>query len=361
MMNYVIINGKKSTLIQGLMISTLPSISKPLMRTQIEEIDGRDGDIVTPLGYSAYDKEFTIGLYGKYDVDEVIKFFDTEGQVIFSNEPDKFYYFKLIEQIDFEKLIRFKTATVTFHCQPFKYSAIDDEVKFSVNQLYAKAYDASKNGVTVDVTDGIISVKGTATGATEFYFPLNEMPLDAGDYTIKATTEGLGEDNVSIRVIGSVPSDDDSLGGGALPLEESGTASMTAELDAKKTFYYMWMSITSGAVVDFRMRAEVLDDDLSGFTVFNRGNTFSRPILTIYGQGDIHLYINGEERFLIALDGHKWVTLDGAEMNAYKGDTLMNRYVAGDYNNLTLTQGTNHITWTGSVTDVVVANVSRWV
>ena len=132
-MNYCILNGKKSTLIKGLLIQSLPPISKPLMRTQIDEIDGRDGDIVTKLGYSAYNKEMSIGLFGDYDIDEVIEFFDSEGEVIFSNEPDKFYRYEIIEQIDFERLIRFKTATVTFHVQPFKFSAVDDEFTISKN------------------------------------------------------------------------------------------------------------------------------------------------------------------------------------------------------------------------------------
>lgn len=125
-MDYVILNGAKSTTIKGLLIQSLPPISKPLMRTSVEEIDGRDGDIVTKLGYSAYDKPMSIGLFGDYDIDEVIQYFNSQGTVIFSNEPDKFYNYQIIQQIDFEKLIRFKTATVTFHVQPFKYSAVDD-------------------------------------------------------------------------------------------------------------------------------------------------------------------------------------------------------------------------------------------
>ena len=134
-MNYVILNGVKSTNIKGLLIQSLPPISKPLMRTSVEEIDGRDGDIVTKLGYSAYDKPMSIGLFGDYDVDEVIQFFDSEGTVTFSNEPDKFYNYQIIDQIDFEKLINFKTATVTFHVQPFKFSAVDDNFSFSSNEL----------------------------------------------------------------------------------------------------------------------------------------------------------------------------------------------------------------------------------
>ena len=90
-MNSIILNGNSSTEIQGLLIQSLPPISKPKIRTKVEEIDGRDGDIITKLGYSAYDKEFSIGLYGNFNINEVIAFFDSYGEVIFSNEPDKYY------------------------------------------------------------------------------------------------------------------------------------------------------------------------------------------------------------------------------------------------------------------------------
>ena len=94
-MNYIILNGNISTNIQGLLISELPPITKPLMRTEVEEIDGRDGDIVTKLGYSAYKKPVKIGLYGDYDIDEVIQYFDSQGTVTFSNEPDKYYNYQI--------------------------------------------------------------------------------------------------------------------------------------------------------------------------------------------------------------------------------------------------------------------------
>ena len=121
MRNYVIINEINSNTIQGLAINILPPITKPMMRSQIEEIDGRDGDLVTELGYSAYDKTMEIGLWGTYDIDAIIKYFTGEGTIVFSTEPDKYYYLKILNQIDYEKLLKFKKATVTLHCQPFKY------------------------------------------------------------------------------------------------------------------------------------------------------------------------------------------------------------------------------------------------
>lgn len=121
-MSYIELNGVSSITITGLLIQTLPPISLPAIRTQIETVDGRDGDIITKLGYSAYDKQMTIGLHGSYDINQIIGFFASEGTVVFSNEPDKFYKYKIVNQIDFARLLRFKTATVTMHVQPFKYS-----------------------------------------------------------------------------------------------------------------------------------------------------------------------------------------------------------------------------------------------
>ena len=126
MTNYISINGIMSNTINGLLVSSLPTISKPEMRTKTTTVDGRDGDITEYLGFSAYDRTFTIGLYGSYDIDEVVKFFltpETTNEFIFSNEPDKVYKGYISEAIDFEKLMRFKTASVTVHVQPFKFSA----------------------------------------------------------------------------------------------------------------------------------------------------------------------------------------------------------------------------------------------
>lgn len=360
-MSYVILNGKKSTLIKGLLIQSLPPISKPLMRTTVEEIDGRDGDVVTKLGYSAYDKKMSIGLFGDYDINEVIQFFDSEGTVIFSNEPDKFYNYQINAQIDYEKLIRFKTATVTFHVQPFKWSAVDDDFSFSINVMDIVPYTAQKSGITITSKDEIITIKGTASSALQFYIPLNAMTLDIGSYTLLALTEGSGENAVKLRVIGSVPSDADSFGGQALQLLDAGAASLSAIMGASKTFNYIWFSIESGVAVDFRLDLQMLNESLDSCEIINRGNIFSRPRFTINGQGTLKLSINNVELFVIELGDEGYITLDGQEMNAYKGDVLMNRSVSGDYSNLKLGIGSNTISWTGNITSLEVENVSRWI
>lgn len=214
MRDYIILNNKNSNEIKGLLIQNLPPITKPRIRAEIEEIDGRDGDIVTPLGYGAYDKVFSIGLYGDFDINEVIKYFDSEGIVVFSNEPNKYYNYKILEQIDFEKLIRFRTADIMMHVQPFKYSTTEgketeemetktasgseidlpdtNNEKLQMEKLKGDTYQdqhESPNLLQIDAPatqefygititnngDGTITLNGTATNPLELYLPNLDM------------------------------------------------------------------------------------------------------------------------------------------------------------------------------------------
>ena len=143
---YIVLNGVNSQMIPGLIISKLPKISKPLQRTLVETVDGRDGDIVTELGYAAYDKTLEIGLSYEYNIDDIIEFFNGSGTVVFSNEPDKYYFYAIYNQIDFEKLIRFKTATVTLHVQPFKYSDNESEKTFKLTPGSPSPISIRNNG-----------------------------------------------------------------------------------------------------------------------------------------------------------------------------------------------------------------------
>jgi phage-related protein len=331
------------------------------MRTSVEEIEGRDGDIVTPLGYSSYDKQISIGLYGNYNVDDVIQFFDSKGTVIFSNEPDKYYNYEIIQQIDFEKLIRFKTATVTFHVQPFKYSAVDEKFTYDKNVLNVRDFEETRNGVTVSCINGHFTISGTATEDTEFYVSIHALELDAGSYSLKETTEGTGESACSIRLIGDVPSNADSFAHTYLTLSEEGTASLSATLTESKTFNFVWINVTSETELDFSMDVEVLDNNISNFSILNHGNTQSKPTITIYGSGLINLSLNGTQVFVIELGNSEHITISSALMEAYQGETLMNRLVIGDYSKFILNIGTNIISWTGDVTKIEVEDYTRWI
>lgn len=210
MRNYIILNDRSSEEIPGLLIQELPPISKPLLRNQIEEIDGRDGDIVMPLGYAAYDKDVSIGLYGKFDVDDVIEYFNSEGKVVFSNEPDKYYKYQVLNQIDFERLVRFRTATVTFHVQPFKFA----------NNEKAKTYTSfDNNSITVRNNGNYYSrPKITVFGTGTINLSLNGKQLfvinlgsQAAQITIDAEQLEAYDEDTNVLMNRSVDGDYDNL------------------------------------------------------------------------------------------------------------------------------------------------------
>lgn len=234
---YIILNNIDSRTISGLLISSLAPISKPQVRTQVETIDGRSGDIVTPLGFSAYDKVISIGLTYNYNIDDIIEYFNSSGEVIFSNEPDKVYQYAIYEQIDFEKLIRFKTAEVTLHVQPFKFSTIEKPQTFNIS--------------------------------------------------------------------------------------------------------------TSPATVN----------------IYNAGNIYSRPIITITATGDVTLSLNGSELLIIEFgEESQSIIIDCENMNAYdEQNNLLNRLVTGNYDNIKLNKGSNEIGLSGDVTALTINKYSRWI
>ncbi len=120
-MNYIKWREQDSRYINGLVICELPPITKPQMRIAETLVDGVDGSVIEELGYAPYDRPLVIGLTQKANIDEVVKFFSGKGEVVFSNEPDKYYKAHIVNQIDYARLVRFRTATVMFRVQPYKY------------------------------------------------------------------------------------------------------------------------------------------------------------------------------------------------------------------------------------------------
>lgn len=153
-MSYIIWKNKNSEELKGLLISELPPISKPKMRTTTTEIDGKDGDIIEYLGYKSYTKTISIGLTRNYDIDEIINYFNGNGKLVLSNEPDKYYNAQIIDSIDYNKLINFKKASVKFYVQPYKY--LLNEAPFVLNitnetsiKVANRGYEASKPIITL--------------------------------------------------------------------------------------------------------------------------------------------------------------------------------------------------------------------
>ena len=181
-MNYLIWRGNDSRDIKGLIICELPPISKPQMRVKETTIDGVDGSIIEELGYSAYNKALTIGLTQNADIDEIIAYFTGNGEVVFSNEKGKCYKASIIGQIDYARLVRFRTATVVFRVQPFKYEYLEAEQSIDIGDSEAEVINQGNYK-----SKPIIEIKGTG-----------EVRLTVNGNTLFRYTFPDGEDTVII-------------------------------------------------------------------------------------------------------------------------------------------------------------------
>lgn len=380
MRNYIILNGQSSQDISGLLIQELPPITKPTMRTQIEEIDGRDGDIVTQLGFAAYDKQLTIGLYGEYDIDEIIAYFNSQGTVTFSNEEDKYYNYEIYEQIDFERLVRYKTATVTMHCQPFKYSTDEGAktVTFSdSDNLFSGTYSimrysnglpvATSTALTIDSSNST-SVTFTVSGSAYAMILSNTLELEPNTvYTISFNrTDSVIDDNNRNYLYDVDSGGNYSLNSAFSPfLNATGNISRIFRTSASGKIALGWAVVTNqvGRVVSVSNINVQLGSNVKSLQINNSGNYYSRPQLTLYGTGTVNLSLNGTQLFVINFgENANYLTIDTAAMEAYQDtlNTLMNRLVDGDYNNFKLNVGSNTITWSGDLSKIVINNYSRW-
>ena len=88
----------------------------------------------------------------------------------------------------------------------------------------------------------------------------------------------------------------------------------------------------------------------SGTTITNPGSVYSEPIITVTGSGDITLMVGTTIVELTDVSGS--IVINSVLQEAYKGTTLMNDHMSGDFP--ALKPGLTGISWTGTVTQVVV-------
>ena len=138
---------KENSANNGIIVTSLPPITKPPMRFETIEIDGKDGDITNLLGYSSYIKKIDICLnhdrnsWDNSQIDYIINWLSGESNITFSNEYDKYYEGIILNQIDYDDLIKFKIASVNVKVQPFKYSISERKItKSGFCDIYNPCY-----------------------------------------------------------------------------------------------------------------------------------------------------------------------------------------------------------------------------
>lgn len=163
----------------NIIVNSLPPITKPAMRVEETEIDGVDGMIFEDLGYESYEKTIEITIT-ENNIDELIHWLNGEGHLVLSNEPDKYYKAKIIEQIDFERLMKYEPVEVTFMVQPYKYLYREVKQIFQnpVNSvvLVNSGLEKSKPIITITGT-GTIEFKIEGLTIFSYTFPEGETTV----------------------------------------------------------------------------------------------------------------------------------------------------------------------------------------
>lgn len=353
-MNKIIWKDIDSTSIKGLLISELPAITKPKMRVQETQIDGVDGSIIEELGYESYDKQILIGLSRDFDIDEVIAYFSGEGKVVFSNEPDKYYKAKIIEQIDYTRLLRFRTATVTFRVQPFKYEYQEDATILGKNEIdlsnFTYTYctvEGSENSLVVTPTgteNPVVKINCTLVAGT-YYLHLKKV--------VPSINVAFYDENGNRTLSSNLKSD------GCFEITKKTTEMRinTPVSSGSYTLNFEDLYINEGTE---NLGYEPYGISVDEISADNKGNHKSKPIITIKGNGTIGFILNNEHLFNYTFpDGENVVVVDSEKQDAYVGSVLKNRNMSGEFP--ILKKGENTISWEGNVTSIRINSQSRWI
>ena len=83
-------------------------------------------------------------------------------------------------------------------------------------------------------------------------------------------------------------------------------------------------------------------------TIYNLGSINSKPLIKVFGTGDINLIVNGD--IVNLYNVIDFITLDSEIMDAYKDTLLKNNDMNGEFPELVV--GENTISWVGAVTKV---------
>ena len=85
-------------------------------------------------------------------------------------------------------------------------------------------------------------------------------------------------------------------------------------------------------------------------SLFNIGNFEAEPIITLFGNGNITLYVNNKSIYLKEITDK--IIIDSEMKNAYNNSVSLNYKMNGDFPTLSL--GENNISWIGNVTKLEI-------
>lgn len=157
MRNYIIFNDFNTS--KYALIEELPIVDKPEEDVEFIEIEGRHGYLTFRKGrYKPIEYTIDLVFKGKENRDIIKSKFQGSGNLILSNESDRYYKAFVIGAIVFERQIRdIYICSITFRLQPFAY-----EVNQTGMTTFSKPYTLTNH--TNTTAQPIIEVYGNGSG-----------------------------------------------------------------------------------------------------------------------------------------------------------------------------------------------------
>lgn len=127
-LDYIIFKHKNSYDIQGLFIAELPAPSSPTPRTSKIVVPGRSGNLRglelsgnKQVIYDEIEKDVKFAYVGE-NYDMIKRLFRGSGELVLSNQPDRFFKASIDNVIPFDMLMKsVHTFTISFSCFPYAY------------------------------------------------------------------------------------------------------------------------------------------------------------------------------------------------------------------------------------------------
>ena len=112
------------------LIEELPVVPSAELKRELIEIDGRHGFLTNSQDvYSPIEIDIELKLYNKSDIQKVKNIFRGSGNLILSNQEDRYYKATVTSQIKFERVIKQNhNVIITFTLQPHAYELKDNTI-----------------------------------------------------------------------------------------------------------------------------------------------------------------------------------------------------------------------------------------
>ena len=131
--NWIVFKGFNTKVI--FLIEEVPVVPSAELKQELIEIDGRHGfltdsqDVYQPIEISV-----ELKLYNKSDIQKARNIFRGSGDLILSNQEDRYYKATVINQIEFERVVRQNhSVVVTFKLQPHAYELKDNTITLTTS------------------------------------------------------------------------------------------------------------------------------------------------------------------------------------------------------------------------------------